>query len=502
MASDESENEGKEVLTRDKPGYQKWLAERSCSKYSHIERRGVVVYLLHPEKVDYMFGKIIKMLLIDCDLTYILLTENGEIYHWLSGIELAELNLMYYSHLIDLRYSRVVQSVAGGGSTFIILTDDQKVFYFQNHHFNDLAWLRQMHFQIKVDSICCGYSFFVVLTADNKIYTWGKNNCGQLGVSRSEDKFIDEPLEVKITEGVKIIKVACGYTHVLALSEEGNIFAWGGNSCGQLGCNRKNDLLTPEMVTAITPKPMKMLDIAAMKNMSCAISEEKLIYIWGSCFSKQIPNPITCEYMNLFDTCNALTARPRTTVKYFQPNERSTILHDIAKMFNDPNISDLVIKIGWQSIYVHKNILQFRNSYFKSIDQFISSENDQDIIRFDQFSYAMCYAYFKYLYTGKIDVSLEQRFDLLKLADELNDNRFEASCYKAIKEDIMDETVFSIYNTAQKYDSKTVEKFCFEYFQENKKNVMETHSFMELKEDIKNIFIALPNKSDERHRNL
>ncbi|KYQ54400.1 RCC1 and BTB domain-containing protein 2, partial [Trachymyrmex zeteki] len=401
--------------------------------------------------------------------------------------------------LIDLRYSRVVQSATGGDHTFIILTDDQKVFYFQIYHFNGLSWLRQMHFQTKVESICCGHSFFVVLTADNKIYTWGKNNRGQLGV-KSEDTFIEEPVEVKITEGVKIMKVACGYTHVLALSKEGNIFVWGGNSCGQLGCNWRNDLFTPEMITAITSKPTKMLDIAAMKNMSCAISEKKLIYVWGSCFDQQITKPIECEFTTLFDTCTALSARPQTTVKYFYPDERSKILHDIAKTFNDPNISDLVIKISWQCIYGHKNILQFRNSYFKSIDQFITSENDQDIIRFDQFSYSMYYAYFKYLYTGKLEVSLKQRFDLLKLADELNDNRFEESCCKAIKEDIMDETVFSIYNTAQKYDSKTVEKFCFEYFQENKKNVMETHSFMELKEDIKKTFIALPNKPDEECR--
>ena len=47
------------------------------------------------------------------------------------------------------------------------------------------------------------------------------------------------------------------------------------------------------------------------------------------------------------------------------------------------------------------------------------------------------------------------------------------------------------------YNLQTIEKFCFEYFQENKCDVMETPNFLELNEDIKNIFMALPNKSDE-----
>ena len=32
-----------------------------------------------------------------------------------------------------------------------------------------------------------------------------------------------------------VVDVSCGQGHVLALTSEGQVFAWGGNECGQLG---------------------------------------------------------------------------------------------------------------------------------------------------------------------------------------------------------------------------------------------------------------------------
>lgn len=45
------------------------------------------------------------------------------------------------------------------------------------------------------------------------------------------------------------IQIACGYAHSMALSDQGELFVWGSNSCGQLGGNlaRKN-LLQPVTV--------------------------------------------------------------------------------------------------------------------------------------------------------------------------------------------------------------------------------------------------------------
>jgi len=81
---------------------------------------------------------------------------------------------------------------------------------------------------------------------------------------------------------------------------------------------------------------MKILDITAIKNMSSAIAENKLIYIWGFCLDQKIRKPVACEYTNVFDMSNALSARPPTTVKYLNTDQRSCVLKDFADAFDDP----------------------------------------------------------------------------------------------------------------------------------------------------------------------
>ena len=45
-----------------------------------------------------------------------------------------------------------------------------------------------------------------------------------------------------------IIKVVCGYAHTLAVSDEGQLFAWGANSYGQLGTGNKANVTTPQAI--------------------------------------------------------------------------------------------------------------------------------------------------------------------------------------------------------------------------------------------------------------
>ncbi len=40
----------------------------------------------------------------------------------------------------------------------------------------------------------------------------------------------------------------CGYAHVLALTDDGKLYAWGSNVYGQLGNGTKTNLLMPSQV--------------------------------------------------------------------------------------------------------------------------------------------------------------------------------------------------------------------------------------------------------------
>ncbi|XP_059049346.1 uncharacterized protein LOC131844463 [Achroia grisella] len=89
----------------------------------------------------------------------------------------------------------------------------------------------------KICDIQCGYEHFMLLTDAGRVYTWGNGRRLQLGHGDLES--LDLPTEVEALAGIKIIKISAGGWHSLALSEHGDLYAWGWNDTGQLGI--KND---------------------------------------------------------------------------------------------------------------------------------------------------------------------------------------------------------------------------------------------------------------------
>lgn len=47
---------------------------------------------------------------------------------------------------------------------------------------------------------------------------------------------------------VSLLQIASGYSHSLALTDEGLLYAWGANTYGQLGTGNKSNQLSPVQV--------------------------------------------------------------------------------------------------------------------------------------------------------------------------------------------------------------------------------------------------------------
>jgi alpha-tubulin suppressor-like RCC1 family protein len=62
---------------------------------------------------------------------------------------------------------------------------------------------------------------------------WGDNRQGQLGLGRGSSSRVHEPAQVRGLP--RIVALAAGDAHTLAVSEEGEVLAWGGNGSGQTG---------------------------------------------------------------------------------------------------------------------------------------------------------------------------------------------------------------------------------------------------------------------------
>jgi len=128
----------------------------------------------------------------------------------------------------------------------------------------------------------------MAVKSDGSVWTWGANNKGQLGDGTNTDRYL--PVKVKGENGngflANIRKIAAGGNHCLALDADGNVWAWGDNTYGQLGNGTYNDSVYPVKVTGLP----EIIMIAAGQKHSIAIDKNGNLWVWGQNISGQIGN--------------------------------------------------------------------------------------------------------------------------------------------------------------------------------------------------------------------
>ncbi len=128
-----------------------------------------------------------------------------------------------------------------------------------------------------------GRAHCMVLTSEGKVVSWGANEYGQLGSGDTVNSSV--PLNVD-TAGVlstrRVIAIAAGQYHGLALCADGNIAAWGRNHGGQLGDGTLIDRTLPVLVDASGVLSGKtVVSIAAGEQHSIALCSDGTIATWG-----------------------------------------------------------------------------------------------------------------------------------------------------------------------------------------------------------------------------
>jgi alpha-tubulin suppressor-like RCC1 family protein len=77
------------------------------------------------------------------------------------------------------------------------------------------------------------------VTALGTLFVWGHHSDHQLGIALPSDLGSDQPLEIpticKMPDDRAVRQVACGWTHTIALTQDGCVFTWGSGRFGILG---------------------------------------------------------------------------------------------------------------------------------------------------------------------------------------------------------------------------------------------------------------------------
>lgn len=99
-----------------------------------------------------------------------------------------------------------------------------------------------------VVQVRCGEYQTAALTATGDVYTWGwggsfLNSSGALGHTGTAD--VEKPKKVEALNGIKIVQIASGSVHMLALDSDGKVYAWGLGEFGRLGVGNSSSHSTP-----------------------------------------------------------------------------------------------------------------------------------------------------------------------------------------------------------------------------------------------------------------
>jgi len=91
----------------------------------------------------------------------------------------------------------------------------------------------------------CRRSYGVALQSDGLLFSWGDDSDGQLGQAGSATPLVPT---VAVLSGKRVIAVAAGEAHVLAIADDGTLLSWGNNAAGQLGLGGTTTLTQPTQV--------------------------------------------------------------------------------------------------------------------------------------------------------------------------------------------------------------------------------------------------------------
>ncbi|XP_077421369.1 serine/threonine-protein kinase Nek8 isoform X2 [Vanacampus margaritifer] len=99
---------------------------------------------------------------------------------------------------------------------------------------------------VTIKSVSCGDLFTTCMTDRGIIMTFGSGSNGCLGHGNFND--VTQPKIVEALLGYELVQVSCGASHVLAMTNEREVFAWGRGDNGRLGLGTQDTHNCPQQV--------------------------------------------------------------------------------------------------------------------------------------------------------------------------------------------------------------------------------------------------------------
>jgi len=142
--------------------------------------------------------------------------------------------------------------------------------------------------------VACGDEHTLILTSAMQVWSFGASQSGQLGHGSDENNNIEQHLVPKLIVGelfwkVRIVMVAAGAQHNVALAEGGRVWTWGCHRFGQLGHDGQiDDVLVPKMIQGSICNGQVPVFVAAGGGHTAVVTVEGDAWVCGFGSSGQL----------------------------------------------------------------------------------------------------------------------------------------------------------------------------------------------------------------------
>jgi len=127
--------------------------------------------------------------------------------------------------------------------------------------------------------VSCGAFHTAVVTNDAEVWTWGGGVFGQLGTGGTRDEFAPQCVGF-LKSGFKIANLSCGAYHTAAVSVCHVVYTWGRGDRGQLGNGSASHSLVPAAVQGGL-EGRRAKTVACGRVSTAAVTEGGSVFVWG-----------------------------------------------------------------------------------------------------------------------------------------------------------------------------------------------------------------------------
>ncbi|KAB1279055.1 E3 ubiquitin-protein ligase HERC2 [Camelus dromedarius] len=133
---------------------------------------------------------------------------------------------------------------------------------------------------LKVIDVACGSgdAQTLAVTENGQVWSWGDGDYGKLGRGGSDG--CKTPKLIEKLQDLDVVKVRCGSQFSIALTKDGQVYSWGKGDNQRLGHGTEEHVRYPKLLEGLQGK--KVIDVAAGSTHCLALTEDSEVHSWGS----------------------------------------------------------------------------------------------------------------------------------------------------------------------------------------------------------------------------